>query len=201
MDETRVSFNPKSTEEKVLQFVNILENAARFALSSNAMPVPADDRKMVERSLRKLRPAFDELEKIVEPLRACDPDGVNNGFEAIYQLMSASFAIGVAGAFMKSAKNLFKKERAREHGKKSGEQRRKDAEITWRPHALELAKRIQAEKPNISQLDLAAEIANRWRLKIPCPKSQLVNAISGWQKVRALARPSRLRTSSSYCAN
>jgi hypothetical protein len=191
MDETRAPLNPKFAEEKVLQFVDILENAARFALSSNAMPVPADDRRMVERSLRKLRPAFDELEKIVEPLRACDPDGVNNGFEAIYQLMSASFAIGVAGAFMKSAKNLFKIERAREHGKKSGEERRKEGEETWRPHARELAREIQAEKPTISQLDLKHEIESRWRLKIHCPKSQLVKAISGWQKDGTLTKPSK----------
>jgi hypothetical protein len=73
-------------------------------------------------------------------------------------------------------------------GKVSGAARRAEAEQGWRPHALELAKKIQAENQGLSQFDLARAIEDRWRLKIHCPKSQLAPAIRAWQKQGKLAK-------------
>jgi hypothetical protein len=80
-------------------------------------------------------------------------------------------------------------ERARKSagGKITGKLLREEAEEMWQPHALELAREIQAERP-LAQLDLAEEIPLRWRKSIHCPKSQLVKALSRWQNEGKLAR-------------
>jgi hypothetical protein len=56
-------------------------------------------------------------------------------------------------------------------GLASGKSRRAEAEETWKPHALCLAKKIRQEQPSITQCNLAVEIAERWGLQIPCPKT------------------------------
>jgi hypothetical protein len=62
-------------------------------------------------------------------------------------------------------------------GKKSAENRRIEAEETWRPHALKLAKEVRKNQPAITQGDLAYEIKQRWKLKgIHCPETQLIPA-------------------------
>jgi hypothetical protein len=73
-------------------------------------------------------------------------------------------------------------------GKASGKARRDEAEQTWQPHALSLAIEIQAEDSGILQINLKKQIESRWRLKIPCPRSQLIKAISRWQREGKLAR-------------
>jgi hypothetical protein len=83
---------------------------------------------------------------------------------------------------------LRSKEKKAVAGKISGATRRAEAEQGWRPHALELAKEIQAENQGLSQFDLARAIEDRWRLKIHCPKSQLAPAIRAWQKQGKLAK-------------
>jgi hypothetical protein len=70
----------------------------------------------------------------------------------------------------------------------SGESRRAEAEETWKPHALCLAKKIRQEQPGITQGKLAIEIAERWGLRIHCPKTQFVGAISGWEKTGLLKK-------------
>lgn len=77
-------------------------------------------------------------------------------------------------------------------GKASGKARRDEAEQTWQPHALDVAIEIQAEDPSIIQISLAEKIKSRWRLKIHCPKSQLVKAISRWQQEGKLAPRKKL---------
>jgi hypothetical protein len=77
-------------------------------------------------------------------------------------------------------------------GVASGVKRRDEAEQTWQPHALSLAIEIQAKDQGIVQISLKKEIESRWRLKIPCPKSQLIKAISRWQREGKLARRNKL---------
>jgi hypothetical protein len=73
-------------------------------------------------------------------------------------------------------------------GKASGAARHAEAEEGWKPHALQLAKQARKEQPGITQTKLAHEIKTKWRLKIRCPRTQLIPAISGWEKDGTLTR-------------
>lgn len=67
-------------------------------------------------------------------------------------------------------------------GKASGKKRSAETEEFWRPHAHELAIEFGQVRPGITQIELANEIKNAWRLKIHCPETQLIRAISRWEK-------------------
>lgn len=86
----------------VLQHITAYENAGRSALASKAVAIHENDRRMIERSLKELRPAFDELAKLVDPF----------GYEAIRRMVMAAFSIGVGAAFTDSAKKLAQKAQA-----------------------------------------------------------------------------------------
>jgi hypothetical protein len=73
-------------------------------------------------------------------------------------------------------------------GKASGAARHAEAEEGWKPHALQPAKQGRKEQPGITQAELAHEIKTKWRLKIRCPGTQLIPAISGWEKDGTLTR-------------
>jgi hypothetical protein len=73
-------------------------------------------------------------------------------------------------------------------GKASGKMRHAEAEEQWKPHAMQLAKQARKDKPGITQAALADEIITKWRLKIRCPGTQLIPAISGWEKDGTLTR-------------
>ena len=72
-------------------------------------------------------------------------------------------------------------------GRGGGTFRRREAEETWRPHALDLARKICEERP-ITKDDLVADIRKRWRLKVICPERALENAIRKWEKEGKLQR-------------
>ena len=59
--------------------------------------------------------------------------------------------------------------RARAAGGKSGQSRRREAEETWEPHALALAKKARAVDPTVSREKLAGIIQDGWRLAIRAP--------------------------------
>jgi hypothetical protein len=67
-------------------------------------------------------------------------------------------------------------------GKASGRVRNKEADETWRPHALKLALAARKDNPSSTQKNVAAAITKGWRLKIPCPKTQLLLAIRRWER-------------------
>ena len=56
--------------------------------------------------------------------------------------------------------------------------------MSWRHHALKLAKQIQAEEPGMPKLRVAAEIANRWKHDPePCPGTgRLIRALREWEE-------------------
>lgn len=73
-------------------------------------------------------------------------------------------------------------------GKESGRKRREVIEATWMPHAKELARQIRSEDPSITQANLADRIAERWKLSIHCPETQLIPAIRKWERSGSLAK-------------
>lgn len=73
-------------------------------------------------------------------------------------------------------------------GINSGKSRRDEAEETWRTHALNLAITIRGKDKGITQINLAAKIKSSWTLKIHCPESQLISAISQWEREGKLPR-------------
>ena len=61
--------------------------------------------------------------------------------------------------------------------------------MSWRHHALELARQIRAEHPAASKLNVAAEISMRWKSDLEhCPGTgHLVRAIREWEEDGKLA--------------
>lgn len=58
---------------------------------------------------------------------------------------------------------------AKKAGKTSGESRRAKAQRTWKAHALDLAKKLRSERPELSQHRLADEIGYAWKLETEAP--------------------------------
>jgi hypothetical protein len=87
-------------------------------------------------------------------------------------------------------RDLAKHEAAVALGKKSEESRRAEAIEGCEDHALKLGVKVREEEDNkgITQIDLATEIKKRWKLKIHCPHSMLVRAISQWEHEGKLPR-------------
>jgi hypothetical protein len=61
--------------------------------------------------------------------------------------------------------------------------------VSWRHHALELARQIRAEHPTMSKLNVVTEIATRWKRDLErCPGTgRLVRAIREWEEDGKLA--------------
>ena len=59
-----------------------------------------------------------------------------------------------------------------------------EADVSWRHHALELARQIRAEHPAMSKLNVVTEIASRWKRDLErCPGTgRLVRAIREWEE-------------------
>jgi hypothetical protein len=137
------------------------------------------------RSTKDLRKLADEF-----------PSKESRDAEQTMHLINTSVLLGYLWAKAESEKSmkpfaiegLRSKEKKAIAGKISGATRRAEAEQGWRPHALELAQKIQAKGQNLSQFDLARAIEDSWSLKIHCPKSQLAPAIRAWQKQGKLAK-------------
>jgi hypothetical protein len=111
----------------------------------------------------------------------------------IHRDLLLAFNVGQASGMLdKRREHSAKSIRGWDRGKKSGKARNKEADETWRPHARELAIKLREENPSISQKDLAKKIHERWRLKIPCPKTtQLVLAIRAWERSGQLPKRAR----------
>ncbi len=112
----------------------------------------------------------------------------------MHNIAFAAQAFGASGLYTENARYVFQApfiEQKSEAGRKSVEVRQREIEEGWKPHALQLAREAQAKNSDLSQMDLASEIKTHWRLKIRCPKSQLVKAISKWQALGELHKPNR----------
>jgi hypothetical protein len=143
-----------------------------------------------------LREQFNELVKwFIDPVRETNLPPPGYGYGRLWELMSEAFMIGSKGTVSDSAKVFFtpviegemKVKLASDHGKKGSVKRRKKAHA-WRVYALPLAKQIRATNPTLSQAELKAKIVDQWKCEIGCPTSQLVPAISAWEKSGDLPR-------------
>jgi hypothetical protein len=162
-DETKDDLDRRSMERYARATVDFLENAMENALSSHVQ-LHAADRAIMELGFKTLRPSFDELSMVIEPMRDSTPNRLECGYEWIRQLMMAAYFVGAAGALTKSAREFFLapiNEERRQAGKRSGEVRRENR--LWVAHFEELAKQSRTKTPSLSQDDLATEIAALWR--------------------------------------
>jgi hypothetical protein len=152
------------------------------------------DTALIEKALRDLRLGFDEFDEDLEPFRATDPTRAAYLFALVSELACVASIMGAGALFRPNAMKFYQepfREEKRKAARKGAELRRREADEGWRPHALKLAREIQAENSNASQANLAAEITKRWRLKIPCPSAQFVKAIRQWQAAGELLRRNR----------
>jgi hypothetical protein len=82
--------------------------------------------------------------------------------------------------------------RARTGGKRSGESRRREADQTWKPHALLLAQNARRDNPTLSREKVAEAIQETWRLHIDVPAhSTLRNFIAELEKQGKLDRKAK----------
>jgi hypothetical protein len=78
---------------------------------------------------------------------------------------------------------------AKKAGIESGNKRRAKADETWKPHALELARKLREADPNLSQHRLADEISFGWKLDQAAPgHTTLTTFISQLERAGTLAR-------------
>ena len=128
--------------------------------------------------------------RIVEPVVDPNDDTYRESDWALYSteelfagLIGTSARLGTLLIDTPTRQALDLRRTASLRGKKSAQNRRIEAEETWRPHALKLAKEVRKNQRAITQDDLAYEIKQRWKLiGIRCPKTQLVLAIRQWER-------------------
>lgn len=76
-------------------------------------------------------------------------------------------------------------------GVRSGQSRRRKAQATWHPHALELAQQSRRENPSGSQDMVVADIQSAWKLESPsCPGSKTLKIFVS-AKERSAELPAR----------
>jgi hypothetical protein len=157
---------------------------------------PIEDKKGI--ASNEVTQLSHELETYIEKLKArivepvADPNGdaywesdwaLYSTEELFAGLISTAARLGTLLIDTPTRQALDRRHSASLRGKKSGEIRRIEADETWRPHALKLAKEGRKNQPAITQGDLAYEIKQRWKLiGIRCPKTQLVLAIRQWER-------------------
>ena len=82
--------------------------------------------------------------------------------------------------------------RAHIGGKKSGESRRKEADETWKPHALTLAQSARNKNRCLSREKLTEQIRENWRLSIKIPaRSTLTGFLVEMERDGKLERKQR----------
>jgi hypothetical protein len=157
--------------EGAQRFLEFLQEAARGALSEkNKAFLTGAAKRELKRALEQLPLVFGQV-----------ANGCDDHLE-VWRLMGLCYQIGKYSNFTKSQKNFARHRRAVENAKNLARTRRDEMNEGWRPHAFEIAIETRKQEPSIIQTDLAKEIANRWRLRISCPRSQLILAIREWER-------------------
>jgi hypothetical protein len=168
-------------ETRVQKFCDAHKNTLELAITHNIISLSnqmlgCDGNKRLENGLRELAPVLNNSKS---PAAA---------YEALQKIITGVTLVSVGAAYAEATKGAIDRERASEAGKNSGKIRREVADETWRPYALNLAVATRKENKAITQFDLAAKIGSRWALKIPCPKSMLISAISQWEREGSLPK-------------
>lgn len=143
--------------------------------SSPSLLVP-NGMELLKNNLRVLIPIIDQ-----------SPHGAW-GRVALVNVIVGGVMFGSGAIYTDDTKRLILRQPASKGGKESGKNRRAENEEGWRPRAFSLACKIRDEDKGITQAKLALKIKDRWKLMIPCPESQLIHAISQWEKEGKLPR-------------
>jgi len=149
-------------ESRARHDLTILEETSRIRLASAEVPLEPNDKAILEQALTNLRPQFDLLAKIFEPLHADRPHLLGGAYGAIQQLMEICFDMGSVLTLSPSGKAWVRApmvKGARQGGKNSGKTRRENSEKNWRLIARSHAIKIRAKQIGLSQEKLAAEIS------------------------------------------
>jgi hypothetical protein len=178
----------RSAKQRINEFSALLDKGlkAEAAQSENEQP-------QIEQARARLKASVEQLIQLIEM-------AVNRSQAVAILEVSNAVMFACADAASRIDRKLVprqirpsieaetKKSLGAPGGLASGKSRRAEAEETWKPHALCLARNIRQEQPGITQCNLALEIAERWGLQIPCPKTQFVGAISVWEKTGLLEK-------------
>jgi hypothetical protein len=175
------SMSDDEIETRVQKFCDAHRDGIKFAIEHNIIKpgnrmLGHDGKKRFEAGLRDLIPAIDNSQL---PAAA---------YEALQKIITGVTLVTFGAAYTEATKNVIDRERARAAGKASAKIKRSEVEEGWMPHALELAVAIRKEDKAITQVNLAPQIKSRWRLRLKCPESQLILAISRWEREGKLPR-------------
>lgn len=106
-----------SMKESARTLVDHIENCAEGSLSPSA-PAKGEERASLDRALKRLRPAFDEISKwFIDPIKESKPSRANYGYEKLSELLAAAFVIGQCGTVTEGAKSFFMSENAKGKGR------------------------------------------------------------------------------------
>jgi hypothetical protein len=163
---------------------HLVMHVAKSALARDDLN--EDDRNRISSDLEKFQIDFAE---IIQSQETCNKETV---LRVVQHALFIGYAAGVRPEKVDDFRADVEKEASSRFGSRGGEasgvQRKPEANETWKPHALDIAKKSRKEDLNKSQADVAEDIVDQWLLKIPCPKTQLVLTIREWEKKGLLAK-------------
>jgi hypothetical protein len=150
-------------EEYARHLVSVFENGARNVLARNKLAskkhrLSDEKEQKVEWILKRLRPSFEGLSKIVKPLKIAYPKRVPDAFKSIRCLMDYCFEIGGIAKISKTDRSL--KAAGRKGGNGSAKARIIKSEEKWRALARTLAVKIRTNKRWLTQDQLAEAIVS-----------------------------------------
>jgi hypothetical protein len=146
----RADFN----EVYARQFVERLEFGAHDNLQAGGR-LHLDDRKILEIALKKLRPEFDALTGILEPMRASDPNSLRAAYANLQQIMEKCFDLGAVGVLPVSGKKQMDNARAahaREEGRKKVVTKQEELQTVVYQVLKELKRKMSVSKECVNQI-------------------------------------------------
>jgi hypothetical protein len=146
-------------EETARQWLDDLQtDVLRTLAEADLAP---DDRSCLQESRVQMRPAFEELAKIIEPLRASNPRRFKIAFNCLQQLMQSAFFAGAFVVISDSAKAFLKRPNrigGSAGGQNSAKTRRARAAQNWQAEATKMAISMRTKQPSLPQQKLAQKI-------------------------------------------
>jgi hypothetical protein len=168
-------------ESRVQKFCAAHQATIKFAIKNNIIRL--DSRMLGDDGMKNFKNGMRDLISTID-----NSEHPAVGYEALQKIITGVTLVSVGAAYAETAKTAIIRQWASAAGKISAKFRQAEAEEGWLTHALKLAVAIRTEDKAITQADLAAKIKERWALKIKCPKSQLIPAISRWEREGKLPR-------------
>lgn len=158
--------------DRVLTYVFRLQQEAWTAIDDgwpDTLPgkrVPQDE-KQLRWFIEQLPPALDDLEACLSP-RLNKSDRRDHLYASLHLFIAAAHFIGSRGRMSMSQKNYFASMQGAAAGRRSAA-KRSEIPPEWKRHALELAQKVRAINPKLSQARTATAILRSWRLSRVTP--------------------------------